>query len=101
MGEEGEAASNLKGSLETRGIDRKRDSLKKAIIERMSVARREDEQFRAESWGRRVEMSVSEGGNPEGWVFRAEKFFSFHRLTEMEKLDVAILSFDGEALAWF
>ena len=42
-----------------------------------------------------------EGGNLEGWVFRVEKLFSIHRLTKMEKLDMATLSFDGEALAWF
>ena len=46
-------------------------------------------------------MPVFEGGNPKGWVFRAEKFSSIHRLTEMESLDVATLSFDDEALAWF
>ena len=45
LGEEGKVASNLKGSLETRGVDPKRDSLKEATIERMSVAKREDEQF--------------------------------------------------------
>ena len=39
--------------------------------------------------------------NPEGWVFRAKKFFAMHRFTEAEKLDVAALSFEGEALAWF
>ena len=99
LGEEGETAS--KGSLETRGVDPKWDSLKEVTTERMLVAKREDEQFRAESWGRRVEMPVFEGGNPEGWVFMVEKFFSIHRLTEMEKLDVATLSFDSEALAWF
>ena len=54
-----------------------------------------------EIWGRRVEMPVFEGGNPEGWIFRAWKFFYVHRLTEAEKVDVAALSFDGEALAWF
>ena len=46
-------------------------------------------------------MSVFEGGNPEGWVFRAKRFFSMHHLTKAEKIDVAALSFDSEALAWF
>ena len=42
-----------------------------------------------------------EGGTQEGWVFRAEIFFSIHWIAEGEKLDVAVLSFDDEALAWF
>ena len=46
-------------------------------------------------------LGVLRGANPEGWVFRADKFFSVHQLTEMEKLDMATLSFDGEALSWF
>ena len=50
----------------------------------------------------------------EGWKCRCSRkeisrdgflglrnFFSVHRLTEMEKLDMATLSFDSEALAWF
>ena len=47
LGEEGEVASKLKGSLETRGVDPKQDSLKEATTERMPVAKREHEQFRA------------------------------------------------------
>ena len=43
LGEEGEAASNLKDSLETREVDPKRDSLKEATTERMPMAKREDE----------------------------------------------------------
>ena len=46
-------------------------------------------------------MSVFEGGNLEGWVVRAEILFSMHRLSKMEKLDVATLSFNDEAWAWF
>ena len=33
--------------------------------------------------------------------FHGEIFFSVCRLSKMEKLDVATLSFEGEALAWF
>ena len=46
-------------------------------------------------------MPVFEGGIPEGWIFKVEKFFSIHPLTEIEKLDMAALDFDGKALAWF
>ena len=54
-----------------------------------------------EVWGRQVEMPGFDGGNPEGWVFRAERFFFVHRLTDAEKLDVDAISFEGEALAWY
>ena len=101
LGKEWKAASNLKGSLETRGIDPRGDSLKEAATKRMPMAKRDDESFRAESWGRRVEVPVFEGGIPEGWIFRVEKFFSIHRLTNIEKLNMETLGFDGKALAWF
>ena len=48
-----------------------------------------------------MEMPTFEGGNLKGWIFRAEKFFSVHRLPEAERLDVAAINFEGEALAWF
>lgn len=41
----------------------------------------------------RVEMPMLEGENLERWVFRGEKFFSMHCLTEMEKLDIVAISF--------
>ncbi|XP_024017591.1 uncharacterized protein LOC112090471 [Morus notabilis] len=50
---------------------------------------------------RRVEMPVFDGENPDGWIFRAERYFSLNRLTDREKLDVAVVSLEGEALAWF
>ena len=49
LGKEWKAASNLKGSLEPRGVDPRGDSLKEAATERMPVAKRDDESFRAES----------------------------------------------------
>ena len=56
-----------------------------------------------EAWGclRRAEMPIFEGGNFEVWIFRARKFFSVHRLFEAERLDVAAISFEGEAISWF
>lgn len=49
----------------------------------------------------RVEMPVFEGLNQDGWIFRAERFFSMSRLSEVEKLESAVVSLDREALAWF
>ena len=41
------------------------------------------------------------GTDPNGWVFRAEGFFDVNLMPENEKLEAAILSMEGEAIAWF
>ena len=35
---------------------------------------------------RRVEMPVFTGENPDGWIFRADRYFAMYGLTEEEKL---------------
>ncbi|EXB66634.1 hypothetical protein L484_024931 [Morus notabilis] len=50
---------------------------------------------------RRLEMPLFEGDNPEGWLFRVERYFSVNRLTEEDKLSAAAICFKGDALAWF
>ncbi|MCV5004829.1 hypothetical protein OFM39_34770, partial [Escherichia coli] len=46
-------------------------------------------------------MPSFDGANPEGWIFRAERYFAVCRLSEAEKLETAVISLDGDALAWF
>ena len=50
---------------------------------------------------RRVEMLVFTGENPDGWIFRADRYFATYGLTEEEKLVVAAMSLDGDALSWY
>jgi len=50
---------------------------------------------------RRVEMPSFDGENPDGWIFRAERYFATKGLSENEKLEEAVVSLDGEARAWF
>ena len=50
---------------------------------------------------RRLEMSIFEGWNPEGWIYRAERYFCLNNLSAPEKMEAAAISLDGEALAWF
>ena len=57
--------------------------------------------WRFDGRGRRLEMPVFDGRNPDGWVFRAERFFNMNRMGEMEKLDAAMINLEGDALAWF
>ena len=39
--------------------------------------------------------------DPEGWLFRVERYFEINRLTPMEKLHAAVVCLEGEALAWY
>ena len=59
------------------------------------------EESRVEILTQHLEMPILEGWNPEGWIFHVERFFLTHGMMEKEKIAVAIISLDGEALAWF
>lgn len=50
---------------------------------------------------KKLDLPVYSGPNPDGWILRAERYFEFYRLTEMEKLEAAIVSLDGDALLWY
>ena len=46
-------------------------------------------------------MPLFDGSNPDGWIFKAERYYSLHRLTNEEKLEAAIMAFEGDALLWY
>ena len=46
-------------------------------------------------------MSVFSGEDPDSWLFRVERYFQIHKLTESEKMLVSTISFDGPALNWY
>ena len=46
-------------------------------------------------------MLVFTGENPNGWIFRADRYFATYGLTEEEKLVAAAMSLDGDALSWY
>uniref|UniRef100_A0A1J3CMQ5 Retrotransposon gag domain-containing protein n=1 Tax=Noccaea caerulescens TaxID=107243 RepID=A0A1J3CMQ5_NOCCA len=48
-----------------------------------------------------IEMPVFDGRNVDSWIPRAERYFKIGGFTEAEKLRLAYLSVDGEALSWF
>ncbi|CAA7030025.1 unnamed protein product [Microthlaspi erraticum] len=48
-----------------------------------------------------IEMPVFDGRNVDSWILRAERYFKIGGFTEAEKLRLAYLSVDGEALNWF
>ena len=47
---------------------------------------------------RRLEMPLFDGTNPDGWILKAERYFAFHRFTNDEKLEAAVVAFEGDAL---
>lgn len=46
-------------------------------------------------------MPVFDGGDPDGWILRAERYFRFYRLSENDKIEAAVVSMEGDALKWF
>lgn len=50
---------------------------------------------------RRVELPMFNGTDPDGWIFRAERYIALQRFEEKEKVVIAGICMEGEALAWF
>ena len=63
--------------------------------------KRLDKNNKAGTLTRHLEMPIFEGWNPQGWVFRVERFFAAHSMSKGEKLAVATISLVREALVWF
>ena len=49
---------------------------------------------------KKVEMPVFNGEDPDSWLFRADRYFQIHKLTDSEKMTVATISFGVPALNW-
>ena len=77
LGGGSEASLAQKSSLASQspGIYLVGELLKEAATKVELAIQRDEEPFRCESCGRKVEMLVFEGRNLEGWIFRAEFFF--------------------------
>ncbi|KAA0056333.1 transposon Tf2-1 polyprotein isoform X1 [Cucumis melo var. makuwa] len=50
---------------------------------------------------KKIEMPVFTGEDSDSWLFRADRYFQIHKLTESEKMLVSTVSFDGPALNWY
>ncbi|KAL4568842.1 hypothetical protein LXL04_024459 [Taraxacum kok-saghyz] len=50
---------------------------------------------------RKVDMPAFNGTDPDGWILQAERYFVIYQLIDEEKLEAAILSLSGDALAWY
>ncbi|KAL0560774.1 hypothetical protein IC582_001187 [Cucumis melo] len=71
-------------------------------VEEINTKKNEpDENSNDRSKFKKVEMPVFTGEDPESWLFRAERYFQIHKLTESEKMLVSTICFDGPALNWY
>ncbi|KAL0533794.1 hypothetical protein IC582_028065 [Cucumis melo] len=60
-----------------------------------------DDNFHDQNKFKKIEMPVFTGEDPDSWLFRAERYFQIHKLTESKKMLVSTVSFDGPALNWY
>ena len=72
---------------------------------KMTEARREwvqaESTQRRDNRVQRLKFPIFDEAYLNGWVFRVERFFDMNMMTGNEKLEVAVLSMEGEAIAWF
>ncbi|KAL2460735.1 Mediator of RNA polymerase II transcription subunit 25 [Abeliophyllum distichum] len=50
---------------------------------------------------RRLEMPVFEGLDPDGWIYKAERYFAINQIVDKKRMEAIVVCLDGEALAWF
>lgn len=48
-----------------------------------------------------MEMLVFDEKDPDGWILRVERYFSFYRLSAEEMLEAVTVALDGDALRWY
>ena len=54
-----------------------------------------------EHFPRCLKLPIFEGSDPDGWIFRVERYFEINSLHADEKLRVVLVCMEGEALAWY
>ncbi|KAL4575031.1 hypothetical protein LXL04_021871 [Taraxacum kok-saghyz] len=50
---------------------------------------------------RKVDMLTFDRKDPDGWILQAERYFTIYQLIDEEKIEAAVLSLNGDALAWY
>ena len=71
------------------------------IEEPKSNEREDDEKNHDQNKFKKVEMPVFNNEDLDLWLFRADRYFQIHKLTNSDKLIVATISFEGSALNWY
>ena len=50
---------------------------------------------------RRLDLPLINGEEPNEWILKAKKYFSFYNLNEKEKVEASVVCFEGEAMMWY
>ena len=96
----GEGTSNT-GMTSSGGKNIVEESMGSRLESRMTESHWADNGQRWDSRVRQLELPTFYGTNHDGWVFCVERFFNLNVMPENTKLEAAILSMEGEAIAWF
>lgn len=89
-----EPERKTKEMVETReSLECDDELMKKMIVDKLGGGDR--------SKFKKVKMPIFEGSDPDSWIFCADRYFQIHQLSEAEKLNVAVISFEGEAIEWY
>ncbi|XP_026428500.1 uncharacterized protein LOC113324394 [Papaver somniferum] len=49
----------------------------------------------------KVDFPRFNGSNPRGWALKCERYFSFHKFLDEERVDMAAIHFDSQVDSWF
>lgn len=49
----------------------------------------------------KMEMPFFDGSNPDGWIYKAERYFTLNQFSVDEKLDATVIILDKDALLWY
>ncbi|KAA0037013.1 peroxidase 64 [Cucumis melo var. makuwa] len=98
---------NAHMSVTNKGKEKEANSSKSAVSGRSNFDDRNKGKTETEEAAadrnkfKKVEMPVFAGEDPDSWLFRAERYFQIHKLSDSEKMLVSTISFDGPALNWY
>ncbi|CAH1420591.1 unnamed protein product [Lactuca virosa] len=49
----------------------------------------------------KLDMTLFDSENPNGWILRIEGYFNFYRLSESDKMEAAVVALEGDTQLWF
>ena len=50
---------------------------------------------------KRLELPPFNVQDPDEWILKAKKYFTFYQLNEKEEVESSVVSFEGEAMMWY
>ena len=100
-GPQGVCATNGEGSsgIFWHRIPKREDTL--GVGQDMSESSVAQTTLRLDHRYRKLEMLIFSGENPDEWLLKAESFFDIHKFSEAERLEAAVVAFEGDTLLWY